>query len=44
VVRAKAILHAAASRSNSEIAERLDVSRQAVSEWQKRLFEETGRA
>jgi transposase len=43
VVRAKAILHAAASRSNSEIAERLDVSRQAVSEWQKRLSEEAGR-
>jgi len=40
VVRAKAILYAAEGRSNREIAERLDVSRQAVSEWRRRFFEE----
>jgi DNA-binding CsgD family transcriptional regulator len=40
VARAKAILLAAQGLSNAAIAERLDVSRQSVSEWRKRFFEE----
>jgi DNA-binding CsgD family transcriptional regulator len=40
VVRAKAILLAGQGVSNAAIAERLDVSRQSVSEWRKRFFEE----
>ena len=40
VVRAKAILYAAEGMSNQEIAERLDQSRQAVSQWQKRFCSE----
>jgi Winged helix-turn helix len=40
VVRAKAILLAAEGLSNTEIAERLGQSRQAVSTWRKRFCEE----
>ena len=40
VVRAKAILFAAEGLSNTEIAERLGQSRQAVSTWRKRFCEE----
>jgi Winged helix-turn helix len=40
VVRAKAILLAGQGHSNAVIAERLGVSRQSVSEWRKRFFEE----
>src|SRR5215207_7882423 len=40
VVRAKAILYAAEGMSNQEIAERLDQSRQAVSQWRKRFCSE----
>jgi hypothetical protein len=40
VVRAKAILLAADGLSNAVIAERLGVSRQSVSEWRKRFFDE----
>jgi DNA-binding MarR family transcriptional regulator len=40
VVRAKAILSAAEGLSNTEIAERLGQSRQAVSAWRKRFCEE----
>jgi DNA-binding CsgD family transcriptional regulator len=40
VVRAKAILYAAEGMTNTEIAERLDQSRQAVSEWRKRFCAE----
>ena len=40
VARAKAILLAAQGLSNQAIAERLDVSRQSISEWRKRFFEE----
>jgi hypothetical protein len=40
VVRAKAILLAAEGLANAAIAERLDVSRQSVSEWRKRFFDE----
>ena len=40
VVRAKAILLAAEGRSNAEIADCLGVSRQSVSEWRKRFFDE----
>ncbi len=40
VVRAKAVLLAAEGRSNTEIAERLGQSRQAVSQWRKRFCEE----
>ncbi|MCA1701684.1 MAG: helix-turn-helix domain-containing protein [Actinobacteria bacterium] len=40
VVRAKAILLASEGASNAAIAERLDVSRQSVSEWRKRFFED----
>jgi Winged helix-turn helix len=40
VVRAKAILYAADGMSNTDIARRLDQSRQAVSEWRKRFCQE----
>ena len=40
VMRAKAILLAADGISNTEIAERLGQSRQAVSTWRKRFCEE----
>jgi transposase-like protein len=40
VVRAKAILLAARGAANAQIAEQLGVSRQSVSEWRKRFFEE----
>jgi transposase-like protein len=40
VMRAKAILYAADGRSNQEIAERLDVSRQSVSDWRRRFCQE----
>jgi DNA-directed RNA polymerase specialized sigma24 family protein len=40
VVRAKAILLAAEGLSNTEIAERLGQSRQAVSMWRKRFCQE----
>jgi transposase len=40
VVRAKAILYAADGMSNTEIAARVDQSRQAVSEWRKRFCAE----
>jgi len=40
VVRAKAILLAAHGRANAQIAEQLGVSRQSVSEWRKRFFDE----
>jgi DNA-directed RNA polymerase specialized sigma24 family protein len=40
VVRAKAILYAGDGMSNTEIAARLDQSRQAVSEWRKRFCQE----
>jgi transposase-like protein len=40
VVRAKAILYAADGATNQEIAERLDVSRQAVSDWRRRFCQE----
>jgi len=40
VVRAKMVLYAADGLSNQEIAERLDTTRQVVSKWRKRFFEE----
>jgi hypothetical protein len=40
VVRARAILLAAEGLPNAEIAERLGVSRQSVSEWRKRFFDD----
>jgi hypothetical protein len=40
VVRAKAILYAAEGLPNTEIAERLCQSRQAVSTWRKRFCQE----
>ena len=40
VMRAKAILYAADGASNQEIAERLDVSRQSVSDWRRRFCHE----
>jgi len=40
VVRAKAILLASQDLTNAQIAERLDVSRQSISEWRKRFFDE----
>ena len=39
VVRAKMILLAAEGLSNDEIATRLDVGRDVVSQWRKRFFE-----
>ena len=40
VLRAKIILHAAQGLSNKEIAHRLDTSRQVVSRWRKRFYEQ----
>jgi len=40
VMRAKAILYAAEGMTNQEIAERLDASRQAVSDWRRRFCQE----
>jgi len=40
VVRAKMILLAAKGRSNDEIAARLDIGRDVVSQWRKRFFEQ----
>src|SRR5664279_4337857 len=40
VMRAKAILYAAEGATNQEIAERLDVSRQSVSDWRRRFCQE----
>lgn len=40
VVRARAMLLAAEGLSNAAIAERLGASRQSVSEWRKRFFEQ----
>lgn len=40
VIRAKIILYAAEGLGNDEIAARLDTSRQIVSKWRKRFFEE----
>jgi len=40
VVRAKAILLAAAGLANNEIGERLGMGRDVVSKWRKRFFEE----
>jgi hypothetical protein len=39
VVRAKMILLAAEDLSNDEIAARLDIGRDVVSQWRKRFFE-----
>jgi len=38
--RAKAILYAAQGLQDKEIGERLDLPRQIVSKWRKRLFRE----
>ena len=40
VMRAKAILYAADGATNQEIADRLDVSRQSVSDWRRRFCQE----
>ena len=40
VMRAKAILYAADGATNQEIAERLEVSRQSVSDWRRRFCQE----
>lgn len=40
VIRAKVVLLAAAGLENTEIACRLDLSRQIVSKWRKRFFQE----
>ena len=40
VIRAKVILYAAEGLENKEIAARLDTSRQIVSKWRKRFFEQ----
>ena len=40
VMRAKAILYAADGATNQEIAQRLDVSRQSVSDWRRRFCQE----
>jgi len=40
VLRAKIVLLAAAGLRNDEIADRLDLRREAVSRWRKRFFEE----
>ncbi len=40
VIRAKAVLLAAAGFENKEIGERLDLPRQIVSKWRKRFFQE----
>lgn len=40
VFRAKIVLYAAEGLSNKNIAERLDTSRQVVSKWRKRFFDQ----
>ena len=40
VLRAKIVLLAAAGLRNDEIADRLDLRREAVSRWRKRFFED----
>ena len=40
VVRAKIVLYADAGLDNQKIADRLDTSRQIVSKWRKRFFEQ----
>ena len=40
VIRAKIVLYAAQGLANNEIAKRLDTSRQIVSKWRKRFFEQ----
>jgi transposase len=40
VIRAKIVLYAAEGLQNKEIALRLDTSRQIVSKWRKRFFEQ----
>ena len=40
VIRAKVILYAAEGLENKEIAAHLDTSRQIVSKWRKRFFEQ----
>jgi transposase len=40
VIRAKIVLYAAEGLENKEIALRLDTSRQIVSKWRKRFFEQ----
>jgi transposase len=40
VIRARIVLLAADGLRNDEIAQRLDTSRQAVSKWRKRFFED----
>lgn len=40
VIRAKIILYAADGFENQQIAERLDTTRQVVSKWRKRFFEQ----
>ena len=40
VIRAKIALYAAAGFDNDQIASRLDTSRQIVSKWRKRFFED----
>jgi DNA-directed RNA polymerase specialized sigma24 family protein len=39
VVRAKIVLYAALGMETQDIADRLDLPRQVVSKWRKRLFE-----
>ena len=40
VVRAKIVLYAAEGMANDQIAARLDTTRQIVSKWRKRFFEQ----
>jgi len=40
VLRARIVLYAAEGLRNDEIAARLDISRQIVSKWRKRFFEQ----
>lgn len=40
VIRAKIVMYAANGMANDQIAARLDTSRQIVSKWRKRFFEE----
>ena len=40
VIRAKIVIYAAEELENKEIALRLDTSRQIVSKWRKRFFEQ----
>jgi len=40
VIRATVVLYAAEGLRNDEISARLDISRQSVSKWRKRFFEQ----